>query len=136
MICVLRSAPIGVALLIGFAAPAGAADAITSLDEYDVKSAIILNCHPSQDAADRAYLARGEALRRAAVQELRSEFNAVNPTHDRENGIRAEKELERKHAARIFDIQEQIRNYGCAWLDSSRREELGFEQGRPPAPAR
>jgi hypothetical protein len=42
--------------------------------------------------------------------------------------------LEQQRQTRNFDIQEQVRNYGCDWLDPSRREELGFEQGRT-APA-
>jgi hypothetical protein len=132
----LRSTLIGVALLIAVSAPVSAADAIVALDEYNVRSAIILKCHPGQDAADRAYLAKGDAVRRAALQQLWAEFDAVNPTHHKENGIRAEEMLQQQRAARDFDIDEQIRNYGCNWLNSSRREELGFESGRPAAPTR
>ena len=132
----MRSIPIGVALLIVLSAPARAADAIAAFDEYNIRQAIILKCHPGQDAADRAYLAGGAALRRAALQEVWSEFDAVNPTHHRENGTRAEEMLQQSRAARDFDIDEQIRNYGCAWLDSTRREELGFESGRTATPER
>ena len=136
----LRRHSIVVALLLG--APlhaAGAvaiADAVTALDEYDVRSAIILNCHPGQTAADRTLLARGDALRRAALQELWAQLDASDRAHHAENGKRAEQTLQQRHDTRVFDIQEQIRNYGCDWLDSSRREELGFEQGRTAAPGR
>ena len=109
------------------------ADAITALDEYDVRSAIILNCHPGQTAADRALLARGDVLRRAALQQLWTELDATDRAHHAENGKRAEETLQRRRDTRNFDIQEQIRNYGCDWLDSSKREELGFEQGRTAA---
>jgi hypothetical protein len=137
---VLRRTSIGVALLVSFpfaaALAAASADAITALDDYDVRSAIILNCHPGQTAADRALLAQGDALRRAAVQELWTQLDTSDHAHHTENGKRAEETLQRRHDARNFDIQEQIRNYGCDWLDSSRREELGFEQGRTGAPGR
>ena len=137
----LRQASIVVALLAGVPVHAAGAvalsNALTALDEYDVRSAIILNCHPSQTAADRTLLSRGEVLRRAALQELWAQLDASDRTHHAENGKRAEETLQQRRDARTFDIQEQIRNYGCDWLDSSRREELGFEQGRlPAAPAR
>ena len=65
----LRQASIVVALLAGVPVHAAGAvalsNALTALDEYDVRSAIILNCHPSQTAADRTLLSRGEVLRRA-----------------------------------------------------------------------
>jgi hypothetical protein len=136
----LRRTSIGVALLVGVPLHAAGAvalsNAVTALDEYDVRSAIILNCHPSQTAADRTLLARGEILRRAALQELWAQLDASDRAHHAENGKRAEETLQRRRETRNFDIQEQIRNYGCDWLDSSKREELGFEQGRQPAPAR
>jgi hypothetical protein len=136
---VLRGALIAVALLasipVGAAAVAISADAITALDEYDVRSAIILNCHPRQTAVDRTLLARGDALRRAALQELWAQLDEGDRAHHAENGKRAEETLRQRHDARNFDIQEQVRNYGCDWLDSSKREELGFEQGRTAAPA-
>src|SRR6266545_3090646 len=75
---VWRAPMIGVVLLIGLAAPAAAADSLTSLDEYDVRSAIILNCHPGQNAADRAFLAKGDALRRAALQQLWAQLDAAD----------------------------------------------------------
>jgi hypothetical protein len=55
-----------VALVAGAASPVVAADALTALDEFNVRSAIILNCHPSQSAADRTFLAKGDVLRGAA----------------------------------------------------------------------
>ena len=136
----LRGTSILVALVMGVPLHAAGAvalsNALTALDEYDVKSAIILNCHPSQTAADRTLLARGDVLRRAALQELWAQLDESDRAHHTENGKRAEETLRRRRDTRNFDVQEQIRNYGCDWLDSSRREELGFEQGRTAAPGR
>ena len=136
----LRRASIGIALLVGVPMHAAGAvaisNALTALDEYDVKSAIILNCHTSQTAADRTLLARGEVLRRAALQELWAQLDLTDRAHHAENGKRAEETLQQRRETRNFDIQEQIRNYGCDWLDSSKREELGFEQGRTAPQAR
>ena len=136
----LRGTSILVALVMGVPLHAAGAvalsNALTALDEYDVKSAIILNCHPSQTAADRTLLARGDVLRRAALQELWAQLDESDRAHHADNGKKAEATLQQRHDARIFDVQEQIRNYGCDWLDSSRREELGFEQGRTAAPGR
>ena len=126
-----------VAFVAGAASPVVAADALTALDEFNVRSAIILNCHPSQSAADRAFFAKGDALRSAASAALRAQLDKADPQHAQDNGKKAAAMLEQQRQTRNFDIQEQVRNYGCDWLDPSRREELGFEQGRtasqPPA---
>jgi len=113
----MRWVPCGAALLMAAMGPASAVDALAALDTYNFQSAIILKCHPGQNAAERAYLANGEALRKAALAEVASEFDAVNPTHRRENRLRAEETLQEKRAARDYDVDEQIRNYGCDWLD-------------------
>ena len=62
---------LGVALLTAVFTPALAADAMMSLDDYNIRRAIILQCHMTQNAVDIAFLARGEALRRTALAELR-----------------------------------------------------------------
>jgi hypothetical protein len=98
-------------------ARAAAADAMAAFDDFSVKSAIILKCHPSQDATDRAYLSKEALLRRAASAELKSKLDASDPTHKLQNAKKAEDTLAHQIEARSFDIDEQIRNYGCAWLD-------------------
>lgn len=134
---VLRFGPVVVALAAGAATPVVAADALTVLDEYNVRSAIILNCHSSQSAGDSAFLAKGNALRGAALTALRAQLDKADPAHAPDNAKKAAAMLEQQRQTRNFDIQEQVRNYGCDWLDPSRREELGFEQGRTAnAPAR
>lgn len=113
----LRPALIGVALFIAASAPVRAADAMMSLDDYDVRRAIILQCHMTQSAADMAFLARGEALDRAALAQLRAQLDASDPAHRNENAKKADDALQTKRAARDYDISEQVRNYGCAWLE-------------------
>ena len=100
-----------------FAAPAHAADAMAAFDEFSVKSAIISKCHLSQSATDRAYLAKGEAIKRAATETLKAKLDASDPAHKPENAKKADDELAHQLDARSFDIDEQIRNYGCQWLD-------------------
>jgi hypothetical protein len=107
----------GVALLIAVPARASAADAMAAFDDFSVRSAIILKCHQSQDAADRAYLSKGDSLRRAASAELKSKLDASDPAHKAENTKKADDTLAHQLEARSFDIDEQIRNYGCPWLD-------------------
>ena len=114
----LPSTLVGVALLIAVSSPAGAADAMgTPLDDYNIGRAIILKCHPGQDAADRAFLAKGEALRRAELEHLWAQLDAADPAHHNENGKKADEMLRLRQAARDFDIQEQANEYGCAWLE-------------------
>src|SRR5258706_8920886 len=110
-------ATIATALLIAVPARVAAADAIAAFDAFSVKRAIISKCHQSQDAADRAYLAKGETLRRAAASELRAKLDASDPAHKAENARKADETLKHQIDARDFDIDEQIRNYGCDWLD-------------------
>jgi hypothetical protein len=113
----LRSLPIGLAVFAAVSASAVAADALAAFDDFNVRNFIILKCHRGQDAADRAFLAKGETLRRAALEQLWAQLDAADPAHHAENGKKAGDMLQRQRAARDFDIDEQIRNYGCAWLD-------------------
>jgi hypothetical protein len=98
-------------------APAHAADALAAFDDFSIKSAIIQKCHVSQSAADRAYLAKRANLKRAAATALKAKLDAADPAHSSENARKAEEELAHQLDARSFDIDEQIRNYGCPWLD-------------------
>jgi hypothetical protein len=93
--------------------PAAAADAIAAYGEFYVRSSTIAKCHPAQHAATRTFLATGEALQRAALEEFWAEIDAVNPTHHRENRIRAEEMLQQERAARDGDIDAQIKDRGC-----------------------
>jgi hypothetical protein len=107
---------IAVALLT--AVPVRAAtDAVSAFDDFSVKSAIIAKCHPSESPADRAYLAKGDAFKRAAAATLKAKLDASDPAHKSENAKKAEDELAHRLEARAYDIDEQIRNYGCPWLD-------------------
>jgi hypothetical protein len=99
------------------ATPSWAADALAAFDEFSIKSAIIQKCHISQSASDRAYLAKGESLKRAAATALKAKLDASDPAHRSENAKKAEDELAHQLDARSYDIDEQIRNYGCPWLD-------------------
>jgi len=108
-------------LLIGVVvvcSPAAAAqDALSALDDYNVQASIIFQCHPSQSAADRAFLSKSDALRRAALTQLQSQLDRADPAHRADNAKKAAATLEERRAARDFDISEQARNYGCDWLD-------------------
>jgi hypothetical protein len=117
----LRALGIGVALLLAGSAPTAAADAIAAYGEFYVRSSIIAKCHSTQDEADRTYLAKGEALRRAALEEFWAEIDAVNPTHHRENRLRAEEMLQQGRAGRDDEIDAQIKNKGC---ERAERESL------------
>ena len=108
---------LGVALLTAVFTPALAADAMMSLDDYNIRRAIILQCHMTQNAVDIAFLARGEALRRTALAQLRAQLDASDPAHRAENAEKADDTLQLKRAARDYDISEQVRNYGCPWLE-------------------
>ena len=112
-----RPAFIGVALIIAASAPVRAADAAMAFDDYNIRRAIILQCHMTQSAADIAFLAEGEGLRRAALAQLRSQLDASDPAHRGENAKKADDMLQTRQAARDYDISEQVRNYGCAWLE-------------------
>ena len=107
----------GVALFAVVSAPVRAADAMMAFDDYNIRSAIILKCHMTQNAADIAFLDKGEALRRAALAQLRAQLDTADPAHRNESGKKADEMLQLRRAARDFDIQEQAENYGCAWLD-------------------
>lgn len=109
----MRSAGIGVALILASSVPVCAADAIAAYGEFYVRSIIMQKCHRTEDAQTRAFLATGEALRRAALEEFWAEIDAVNPTHHRENRIRAEEMLQQERERRDGNIAAQIRDRGC-----------------------
>ncbi len=113
----LRQAWIGAALFITVSAPVRAADAMMAFDDYNVRRAIILQCHMTQNAADIAFLAREDAARRPALAQLRAQLDASDPAHRAENAKKADDMLQLKRAARDYDISEQVRNYGCPWLE-------------------
>jgi hypothetical protein len=114
---------VGLAALVAISAPAGAAgvasavDALAAFDEFNIRNFIIVKCHRGQDATDQQFLAKEENVRRAALEQLWAQLDAADPSHHAENGKKAGDKLLRQRAARDFDIDEQIRNYGCAWLD-------------------
>jgi hypothetical protein len=113
----LRRTLMSVALFAVVSAPVRAADAMMPLDDYNIRRAIILQCHMTQNAADIAFLAKEEGLRRAALAQLRAQLDAADPAHRNENVKKADDTLQSRRAARDYDISEQVRNYGCAWLD-------------------
>ena len=90
---------------------------MAALDDYNVQAAIIFQCHTAQTAADRAFLSKGDAVRRAALTQLQSQLDRTDPAHRADNAKKAAATLEERRAARDFDISEQARNYGCDWLD-------------------
>ena len=108
---------ISVVLLVTVSAPVRAADAMMSLDDYNIRRAIILQCHMTQSPADIAFLAREDAARRPALAQLRAQLDASDPAHRAENAKKADDMLQLKRAARDYDISEQVRNYGCPWLE-------------------
>ena len=109
----MKAAWIGVALSLAGSLPAAGADAIATYGEFYVSSAMIAKCHWALDESGRASLAKGEILRRAALEEFWAEIDAVNPTHHRENGLRAEEMLQRERATRDAQIDARIKNGGC-----------------------
>jgi hypothetical protein len=115
---VLRGALLGFAFLVAGAQIASAAeDSLTEFDDFTFRSFTILKCHPSQDAADRAHLAREDAVRRSALQKFWAQLDAINPARHTENGKLAEETLARRTAAHDRFIQSQVIEYGCDWLD-------------------
>jgi hypothetical protein len=114
---VSRPALIGVALLLAGSAPVRAADAMMALDDYNIRRAIILQCHMTQSPTDIAFLAREDAVRRTALVQLRAQLDASDPAHRDENTKKADDMLQARRAARDYDISEQVRNYGCPWLE-------------------
>ena len=117
----MRAVSLGIALLLMGSAPVLAVDAIAAFDEFYGRSAIIVKCHADEEPASVAFLAAGEDLRRAALQEFWAEFDAVNPTHHRKNRLRAEEMLRNLRAAREAAADAEIRAYGCDRLTSSAR---------------
>jgi hypothetical protein len=119
----MRLILVGLAALVAISAPAGAAgvasavDALAAFDEFNIRNFIIVKCHRGQDATDQQFLAKGENVRRAALEQLWTQLDAADPAHHAENVKKADDMLRSQRAARDFDIDEQIRNYGCAWLD-------------------
>ena len=97
--------------------PLRAADAMMTLDDYNIRRAIILQCHMTQSPADIAFLAREDAVRRTALVQLRAQLDTADPAHRAENAKKADDMLQLKRAARDYDISEQVRNYGCPWLE-------------------
>ena len=109
---VLLASPLSVSM------PATAADAIAAYGDFYVRSSLIAKCDAAQDAATRAFLATGDGLQRAALEEFWAEIDAVNPTHHRENRLRAEEMLQQERERRDHEIEVRIRDRGCEELRS------------------
>ena len=113
-----RAAAMAFTLLIAGAQTGMAAeDSLAEFDDFTLRSFTILKCHLSQDAADRAHLAREEAVRRSALEKYWAQLDALNPARHAENGKAAEETLARRTAAHDRFIQSQVVEYGCDWLD-------------------
>ena len=81
---------IGVVVACSPVSGAGTQDAMAALDDYNVRASIILQCHPSQSAEDRAFLSRGDAVRRAALTQLQSQLDKADPSHRADNARTAD----------------------------------------------
>jgi len=112
-----RASLAAAAVLAAVLRPAIAADAIETFDEYELKGFTILKCHPTQSEADRAHLAKTDAMRKAAFEALWARLDRLNPGQHDENGKMADQTLERRTAAHDRFVQSQVTEYGCDWLD-------------------
>jgi hypothetical protein len=113
-----RSLLIGLALLAGLPASVQAQeDALETYDAVILRSFTILKCHASQDKADQVVMARVDAVKKAALDQLWAEFDRINPARHAENGKIASDTLEQRTEAHDRFIQSQVVEYGCDWLD-------------------
>src|SRR5262245_47555834 len=114
-----RATLIGIALCVAAQAPARAADALLAWDEFTLRSFAILQCHQSQSADDKAFLAKADAIREAAAAALQARLDTLAPARRNENGKRAADTLQRRTSAHDRFIQSQVVEYGCDWLDGA-----------------
>ena len=104
-------------LAVGTEGAAPWRDALETWDEFNARRYVILNCHPSQTASDSDYLSKAEDVERAAADLQKALLDKADPSNRAENAKRAAGMMDYRRRLREFSISEQIRNYGCDWLD-------------------
>lgn len=92
-------------------------DPLEDFDNAIFRSFSIQKCHASQDAADRAAMARVAPATKTALDILKAEFDRINPSRRAENEALAKSTIDRRIAAHEIFIQSQVTEYGCDWLD-------------------
>jgi hypothetical protein len=120
----MRALPIVFLLLTAAALPAQA-DALEDFDATILRGFIILKCHGDQDKADQEVMARVDAVKKAALEQLWAQFDKANPSRHEANGKTAQATLDRRSEAHDLFIQSQVTEYGCDWLDGK-----AFQTGR------
>jgi hypothetical protein len=116
----MRATTRAIALLASIFVPSNsmyAADALSAAEEYMLRSAVIIACHPVQDVGDLAYLGQGEAIGRAAFELLWAQLDSVDPANHVENGRKADQMMKVRAVEMDRNAQNQIKEKGCAELE-------------------
>ena len=104
-------------LLVLLTSAAHADSALPSIEEYVVRTAVITLCHPEPDEDDNAYFDLAEEVGRAAFASMWTELNIANPRDLEANGMKADRQLQRRLLRAGDDAQKQIEEKGCAEME-------------------
>src|SRR5258708_5737420 len=101
----MRGLGIAIVLLAAAAAPDRADVAMDVFGNPILRSFIILKCHGDQDKADQEVMARVDAVKKAALEQLWAQFDKANPSRHEANGKTAQATLDRRAEAHDLFIQ-------------------------------
>jgi hypothetical protein len=106
------------------AVSAGAADvadvvrtAERAVNEYMLRTQIIMSCHPIQTDADKAYFESGDAIGKAAFERLWAYLDAIDPARHEDNGDKAEQLMQQMSVDADRKAEKLFREKGCAALE-------------------
>ena len=111
-------------VVLTFSPPAGAADIADALraaeravNEYMLRTQIIMSCHPVQTDADKAYFESGEAIGKATFEQLWAQFDAAVPARHADNGERADEIMKQMAVEADVRAEQRFQEGGCAALE-------------------
>ena len=99
----------------------GAQDAVmaaeSAINEYMLRTQVIIACHKVQTDADAAYIDAGKAIGDAAFEQLWAHFDLADPTRHIENGRKAEEAVQQLIVDAERQAERLFQEKGCAALE-------------------
>jgi hypothetical protein len=99
----------------------GAQDAVTAaeraINEYMLRTQVIISCHQVQTDADVVYIDSGMALGDATFEQLWAHFDAADPTQHVQNGHKADDTMQHLIVEAERKAQQLVQEKGCAALE-------------------
>ena len=87
------------------------------VNEYMLRTQVIISCHPIQTDADKAYIDSGETIGNTVFEQIWAYLDAIDPARHADNGDKADRTLEQIIVGAEQQAEHLVQESGCAALE-------------------